>query len=428
MTPLSGQLEDAATELAQFKKLSLTSTIGLAAGGIGLLSSIAGLFGESEHDRENRKIMQENVKALRELTKSLNDTRLGLTGNQYRQFAGISGQLAGASYGGITDLPRYLGQITGILASAGLTISDLQAFAKTLGITLDPEHLASFIAGLDKLDEALKQLALVRLKDFSGQLDLLNRTWAITGAGPIDRLADLVKLIQGAEGAQALGGALGGFNLATGGGRNAAREFLLEQLRRAQAGQLTTAELGGLTVTQYLDFLSQFGALLNEANQAIQGTIDNLQAFADSLKLDQGLTTLSPAQQLAEARRQYEDVLRAAQMGDQAAAGRLPDVARQFLTASRAYNASSPAYAADFARVTRETDELIQSLRGPWEQLQKPIGEVAENTESTVERLDTMIEVTRVGLQVLVDKVDDLRSEMAAQVLATKIGLEGGKV
>jgi hypothetical protein len=92
-------------------------------------------------------------------------------------------------------------------------------------------------------------------------------------------------------------------------------------------------------------------------------TIDSLRDFQTSLRTGP-LTTLSPIQQLAEARRQYEAVLAQAQTGDQTAAGRLPQVAQAFLAASRAVNASGGRYAVDFTRVLADTDAIAKIFEG----------------------------------------------------------------
>ena len=78
---------------------------------------------------------------------------------------------------------------------------------------------------------------------------------------------------------------------------------------------------------------------------------ESLSQFRSGLGLNTSLTTLSPINQLGEARRQYESLLGLASGGDRNAAGRLPDAARGFLDASRAVNASGMGYVSDFDRV-----------------------------------------------------------------------------
>ncbi len=84
--------------------------------------------------------------------------------------------------------------------------------------------------------------------------------------------------------------------------------------------------------------------------QKTQQVIDSLRTFADALKLG-NLTTLSPVQQLAEAKAQYEALAARAMGGDKDAALGLGSAAQTFLEKSRAVNASSVGYASDFAGV-----------------------------------------------------------------------------
>lgn len=79
---------------------------------------------------------------------------------------------------------------------------------------------------------------------------------------------------------------------------------------------------------------------------------DTLARTRLSLLTDAELSPLSPADRLAEARRQFDDVAARAQLGDTAAIGELPDLSRRLLEASRAYHASSADYFADFERVS----------------------------------------------------------------------------
>lgn len=79
---------------------------------------------------------------------------------------------------------------------------------------------------------------------------------------------------------------------------------------------------------------------------------DTLARTRLSLLTDAELSPLSPAERLAEARRQFDEVATRAQLGDSAAIGELPELSRRLLEASRTYHASSADYFADFERVS----------------------------------------------------------------------------
>ena len=74
---------------------------------------------------------------------------------------------------------------------------------------------------------------------------------------------------------------------------------------------------------------------------------DSLKKFKDSLTLGE-LSPLSPSEQYAEARRQYESNLALAMVGDVGAQNALQGSITAFLQASRTYNASSSQYTSDF--------------------------------------------------------------------------------
>ncbi len=102
---------------------------------------------------------------------------------------------------------------------------------------------------------------------------------------------------------------------------------------------------------------------------AIEETVDNLLSSVGSLRnasadlrMDRSLSTLSVADQLAEAERRFEDAFGLANDSDPtddeslAAAAELGGLGREFLEVSRAYNASTDAYVEDFNRVTSALD------------------------------------------------------------------------
>lgn len=90
----------------------------------------------------------------------------------------------------------------------------------------------------------------------------------------------------------------------------------------------------------------------------LEQTIGTLSGFRDSLLLS-SVSNLSPTGQLAEARRQYEEILAMAKGGDQGAAGRLPGAAQTLLDFSRQVNATGGMFTVDFNKVLSDTQGLI---------------------------------------------------------------------
>ncbi|MBE0629036.1 MAG: hypothetical protein IH603_05405, partial [Burkholderia vietnamiensis] len=89
------------------------------------------------------------------------------------------------------------------------------------------------------------------------------------------------------------------------------------------------------------------------ARQAADAYRQITTSLADAVRQLRGgdLSPLLPGQKLAEARTALDAAFGQASTGDAAALAKLPQVATDFLNASRAYNASSQAYTDDFAHV-----------------------------------------------------------------------------
>jgi len=157
-------------------------------------------------------------------------------------------------------------------------------------------------------------------------------------------------------------------------------------LKRGGFGELDELERQRIEQLRAADVARRMADAMQKATDRIESltrTIEDLRTFRDSLSLNTQLTTLSPIEQLREARRQYNEVLGAAQGGDQAAAGRFPAVAQAFLQASRAVNASSMAYVQDFNRVRADTDAIAQMFadqRSIQEQMLEELRRIAGNT------------------------------------------------
>lgn len=156
--------------------------------------------------------------------------------------------------------------------------------------------------------------------------------------------------VAGVETGDAFANVLAFFRLNTGtAAPQAAKDFLaqLEQLQAAFEANAKAAE-------------RQVAA---ERVLALTRSIDTLEGARRDLRSG-ALGLRNPIQQAEDARAYYEQVLARAKTGDQAAAGQLPDAARAFLERSRAINASSARYVADFQRVDFELSQVQAVLEG----------------------------------------------------------------
>jgi hypothetical protein len=105
----------------------------------------------------------------------------------------------------------------------------------------------------------------------------------------------------------------------------------------------------------------------NDAAKASLGDfLSSTKSFADSVKgfnsnlLTGSLSTLTPEQQLAEARRQFEQTRQAAAAGDTTARSGLQEIENTFLTLSQKLNGGDAQYSSDMATVMQANDQLAQ--------------------------------------------------------------------
>ena len=183
------------------------------------------------------------------------------------------------------------------------------------------------------------------------------------------------------------------------------------ELAEARAAGFRTETIAALKSVQALEKLAA-------ARQDELAAIQALRDFQNSLRLGP-LSTLSPSAQLDEARRQFEETRSAASVGDAEAAADLPAVARAFLEASRAFNASGPQFAADFKLV----NDTITSLTDMFGEQQSINAKIAEETkingstlrESLTEHKAT-VRVLSAGLTQVVEELQSLREEQRDQV------------
>lgn len=109
---------------------------------------------------------------------------------------------------------------------------------------------------------------------------------------------------------------------------------------------------------------------MNDANDlmrdSMQGVIDKFKSFAQSTKefknnlLVGELSPMTPEQQYAELRRQFEQTVMDARAGDEDAQRNFQTVANEFLTASQKINGGDAQYSSDFAMVLQVTNELTK--------------------------------------------------------------------
>lgn len=175
--------------------------------------------------------------------------------------------------------------------------------------------------------------------------------------------------------------------------------------------------------------------------------VEALKQFSDSLKLGE-LSTLSPAQKLAEARAQFDRAATGAAGGNADAAASLPNVASALLEASRAFNASGSGYVSDFQRVqavidavsgsfgsTLPTDQqalaaakaTVTTLQAALDSLNEQKTAITDNATKQIDLLQAAKDKAAEDAQAIIDKLQGQKDAINADTQATIDKLEETK-
>lgn len=166
----------------------------------------------------------------------------------------------------------------------------------------------------------------------------------------------------------------------------------------------------------------------DKEKSALKDTISNLKfatntlrEFRDSLLLSEK-STLTPAQKYAEAKRQYLQTAAVAtsiaisdaqKEAKAAALDKLPNVADQFLEASRTLYASSDAYTADFSMVLKTLDSTANAIDDQMSTAEKQLSAL-EDSVSALNLIQTNTETTATLLGKLATAIENTATAKTA--------------
>jgi hypothetical protein len=124
-----------------------------------------------------------------------------------------------------------------------------------------------------------------------------------------------------------------------------------------EAVPINTSERGAGSIDSLSGSVDGFGNviidvadIITRSTREIEDAGEDLRAWLDSLKIDPALSPLSPADQLAEARRQYLAAL--------SSGSGITDAGRNYLELARDYYGSSAGYNSIFAQVSEQVGAL----------------------------------------------------------------------
>lgn len=336
-------------------------------GGLDELKSITSSYVKNFFTEAERN--KATVDALTKQFEAMNET-LPLTRNAYRELVERT-----------TD-PDKLAKL---LKLSDAFASVFEAATESLS---DADKLAAKMKPLEDAKEALKTLG----EEASSWLDLRKRAAdlkdavdsALGGAkDPSKRIAELWKMMS--------------------------QDVTLDQ-KVALAG-----ELKDLVLQKYQVEKENFTKLLEYGKQ--------LRNYVDGLKVG-GLSPLTMTQKLAEAQKQYQETLAAAQGGDVTAQGQLQSKAETFLQLAQTAYASSGAYTDIFTSVTQALDALgVESISTA-----DKANQIATDQYAELQKLSNYLGETQDLAQTYYDQsLNKMQAQVdAIQTLAGKLGvLEG---
>lgn len=147
-------------------------------------------------------------------------------------------------------------------------------------------------------------------------------------------------------------------------------------------------------------------AVLRDTVSRLQSFIKGIQDFKRSLVLDDALSPFSPAQRLAEAQRQYQDIAARAMSGDTDAMDQLERVSRDYLTEARGYYASSEAYYQAFNDVQAILDQASRTAQSQLSEAERQL-EVLEAQIAALTRIDdTVLSIEQAQAELLAAQQD----------------------
>ncbi len=230
-------------------KIASGDVLGGLKQGIGAISKVVGsLFGKSEQEKAVEAALNRNRESLNRLTESIGDLNLNLTG---KQLSGVEGALKEFfATGGAAKL-GWGDRLVDALKARGLSMTDLEAVAKTLDIDirpgghLDPKNLQLLETAIGKTEPT--QFGV----DFGGRRNQIRAGVALgTVADEGAATAELAKQMS-----PAFAKAFEGLDVTTAGGKAGAATAIQGLFAQMSARTLVAADIGDLRGSDFLQLL-----------------------------------------------------------------------------------------------------------------------------------------------------------------------------
>jgi len=213
----------------------------------GIIASAVNLIAQLTSDGGRRRLITENTRAMDRLRTELGNLSLDVTGEDFGKIESALREV----------LPRIQGgrgaanttDIMNALLKRGMNMGDLKNLADQLGIRIYSDSGALSVDGIRQLFQAMGMVELGKFgQDFQSQRQSTMAGFDVNATTDVGQIQALGQL--GGRFASALSGIVDVNDLA------GSRTRLAALFQRMNDGGLSSSELGGLTGTEFLDFLT----------------------------------------------------------------------------------------------------------------------------------------------------------------------------
>lgn len=263
----------------------------------GVASLVSALTAPSPQEQAHVKALQDNSLAIQQLTKGL--TSLSISGSSFASAEALMQGIVSGQRGSLVEKDFGHGAKIDFVAETAEDFQQLQAFAKSLGLTFDGS-----VESFRQLQQAAAAAGM-----FLGKLgtDYQSEQTYYSGLASIQGLTGVAAFntnaLAGASQSPFLANLLGGFDLNSQAGRDAAKQQLLGAYQRGapnSTNPFTAQELGGLTTDQLEQAIQQWEQALNQLPPVFQAVTDKLKTDLSDLSQKASVLGEGPVAQLGD--------------------------------------------------------------------------------------------------------------------------------
>jgi hypothetical protein len=229
----------------------------------GIIASAVNLIAQLTSDGGRRRLITDNTRALDRLRTEMGNLSLDVTGETFGKIEDTLREVLPNLQGGRGA--RNTTDLINALARRGLSMNDIKKLADQLGIKIFSESGALSVDGLRQLFQAMGLVEIGQFgQDFQSQRQSTLSGFDVNQTTDVGQIGALGQL--GGQFSSALKGIIDVNDLA------GSRARLSALFARLNAGGVSAAELGGLTGTEFLDFITDVIGRIDRLNPTTGGT------------------------------------------------------------------------------------------------------------------------------------------------------------